>query len=481
MHLLDSPGYSATYFIDAWVAWSKKHASLFTHGPTSTAFMLETLIGHLHESLNLSDAPEPSICKQLFPQSASIEMFGPQRVSTSPNEDTPGSQARSLIHLDADTSALYRERPKASAPERPSMGGEDLTPRHVRSSRRSPTKKSHAKSRLSLYAGKRSPILPCFTGGIEKNYVCAHCLFTKTTIEQFSTLNFKPLALQEVVYIRERFRQRGYTEGLVYQTQGGSVTSAKSAQPEKPKPSPFGFISSIFSKDNKQTIGIGEDNRGLGSINKPASDREIPRSPRGGFLQSLFGKPKQPSLEEEVPILTIRDYLCNLNYTRSPDSMECPKCGVRAFQATCYTLVRAPTVMVVSFIEPANTDNLVEPTASPDIGPPEVNIEEAGLPDPVKRANEIWHREFVEAPALSERSPPQKKISFAPEVGETPRMATTGATTDRSSRSKVGNPTQQTSNPEGSLQQEEIQWETQRFDFRVDETFEIDIFSKAVV
>lgn len=481
MHLLDSPGYSATYFIDAWVAWSKKHSSLFTHGPTSTAFMLETLIGHLHESLNLSDAPEPSICKRLFPQSASIETFIPQGAPTSPSGDTQGSQARSLIHLEADASALYRERPKAPAPERPSMGVDDLTPRQVQGSRRNPTKKSHAKSRLSLYAGKRSPILPCFTGGIEKNYVCAHCLFTKTTIEQFSTLNFKPLAMQEAVYIRERFRQRGYTEGLVYQSQGGSATSAKPAQPEKPKPSSIGFISAIFGKDHKQPIGTGEEHRGTGSINKPVSDKEVPRSPRGGFLQSLFGKPKQQPLEEKVPILTIRDYLCNLNYTRSPDSMECPKCGVRSFQATCYTLVRAPTVMVVSFIEPANTDNLVEPTVSPDIGLSEVNIEEAGLSDPVKRANEIWHREFAQASALSERDPPQKKISFAPEVGKTAQMTATGATSDRSTRSKVGTPTPQTSNLEGPLNQEEIQWETQRFDFRVDETFEIDIFSKAVV
>lgn len=478
---MDSANYSNRYFLDAWVAWSKKHATLFTHGPTSTAFMLETLIGHLHESLNLSDAPEPSLCKQLFAPSPGVEQHPRQAPDGASLSQSAESGWRLFDHLDPDAARIATGPSQLSLPQHFSCGEPDLFPRHLRGFRRTPTKKSHAKSEMSIHAGKRSPILPCFTGGIEKNYVCAHCLYSKTTIEQFSTLNFKPLALQEVVYIRERFRQRGYAEGLLYEIPEGNMIPQKTAPTtDKPKASRLGFISSIFTKDNQQTQFEPGDNRGSLQRQQSTGDKIVPKSPRTGFLQSLFGKPKQTADEEQVPVLTIRDYLCNLNYTRSPEATECPKCGARAFQAACYTLVRAPTVMVVSFIEPANPDNIAEFASEKIQTHAEMEVQNHGLPDPVKRANEIWHREFAQKSNQTEEIRPNKRISFAPEVRDSLQGDAVNPTPNRSSNLEPEKSNSLGLDATGVSKHSEIQWREQQFKFRVDETFDIDIFSKAV-
>lgn len=100
-----------------------------------------------------------------------------------------------------------------------------------------------------------SPIINSFGGGIEKIYQCTLCLKQKTTIEEFVGLNFKLMSSLEVDFIRSKFSQQSFTEGLVYKEQ-------------------------------------------------PAK--------KFGFIGKLIGKKK-----EDIPVLTIRDYLCHLNYTRS--------------------------------------------------------------------------------------------------------------------------------------------------------------------
>lgn len=102
-----------------------------------------------------------------------------------------------------------------------------------------------------------SPILNAFGGGIEKIYQCERCQKTKTTVEEFVSLNFKPLSAHEVEFIRTKFQQKGFKEGLVYKKEVKKKTN-------------------MFSK----------------LINKK---------------------------QEDVPVLTIRDYLCHLNYTRNSE------------------------------------------------------------------------------------------------------------------------------------------------------------------
>ena len=115
-----------------------------------------------------------------------------------------------------------------------------------------PKKKLQAK--LFNYKDLRSsPILNALGGGIEKIYSCEECKFSKTTVESFVSLSFKPLSAFEVDYIRSKFAEKKYSEGLVYKEQ----TSVKP-----------GLISMFSRKVNKR-----------------------------------------------VPQLTIRDFLCHLNYT----------------------------------------------------------------------------------------------------------------------------------------------------------------------
>jgi len=100
-----------------------------------------------------------------------------------------------------------------------------------------------------------SPILNTLGGAIEKVYGCESCQLSKTTLENFVTLNFKTLSALEVRFIRDKFMEKKYFEGMYYKE-----------QPVK-----------------KKTI-----------------------------VDKLLRKKL-----ERVPVVTIRDYLCHLNYTKN--------------------------------------------------------------------------------------------------------------------------------------------------------------------
>ena len=204
MYYLDSSRFSQSYYIDAWLAFSKRDSSFYTHGHIEVAAIIESLVNLLHEGLNFTDTPNP-----IIPKAANFNVSGLQ-----------GWGAHVLQHR------KLRHNP--------------------------PKKKVHAK--VYNYKDLRSsPILNALGGGIEKIYSCEECKFSKTTVESFVSLSFKPLSTYEVDYIRSKFAEKKYSEGLVYRDQ----TSIKS-----------GLISIFNRKVNKR-----------------------------------------------VPLLTIRDFLCHLNYT----------------------------------------------------------------------------------------------------------------------------------------------------------------------
>lgn len=101
-----------------------------------------------------------------------------------------------------------------------------------------------------------SPIFNAFGGGIEKVYGCSQCKKTKTTVEDFVSLSFKTMSAEEIEFVRSRFLEKNFTEGLVY--------------------------------------------------------KEVPAR-KTHLLQKFLGKKT-----EKIPVLTIRDYLCHLNYTKNP-------------------------------------------------------------------------------------------------------------------------------------------------------------------
>lgn len=100
-----------------------------------------------------------------------------------------------------------------------------------------------------------SPILSAFGGAIEKNYHCDNCKQTKAVVENFVSLSFQKLTLEDLEIIRNKFMEKGFTDGLVYRDR---VLQTKT------------------------------------------------------FIQKVIGKKT-----EKIPIVTIRDYLCHLNFTRS--------------------------------------------------------------------------------------------------------------------------------------------------------------------
>lgn len=102
-----------------------------------------------------------------------------------------------------------------------------------------------------------SPIFNAFGGGIEKVYSCAECKKSKTTVEDFVSLSFKTMSADEIEFVRNRFSEKQYTEGLVY--------------------------------------------------------KEVPAK-KTHLFQKILGKKS-----EKIPVLTVRDYLCHLNYTRNPN------------------------------------------------------------------------------------------------------------------------------------------------------------------
>lgn len=108
-----------------------------------------------------------------------------------------------------------------------------------------------------MLGAKMSPIFNAFGGGIEKVYKCSECKRTKTTVEDFVSLSFRTMNAEEVGFVRHRFEEKKFTEGLIYK----EVSIKKSH-----------------------------------------------------LLQKFIGKKT-----EKIPVLTIRDYLCHLNYTRNPN------------------------------------------------------------------------------------------------------------------------------------------------------------------
>ena len=100
-----------------------------------------------------------------------------------------------------------------------------------------------------------SPILDALGGALEKIYICSECGKRKVVLENFVALNFHRLNLKEVNEVRKNFKERNYEEGLVY-------------------------------------------------CNMPM--------PKKTFFDKLMLKSTK-----KVPVLTLRDYLCNLNFTRN--------------------------------------------------------------------------------------------------------------------------------------------------------------------
>lgn len=98
-----------------------------------------------------------------------------------------------------------------------------------------------------------SPVMAGLGGTIEKIYHCDMCGNKKTTQESFVCLNFKVLSKEDILFIRDQFQQKGYNEGLIYKEK-------RSITPQR-------------------------------------------------LLKKLIGRNQEPE-----PILTIRDYICHLNY-----------------------------------------------------------------------------------------------------------------------------------------------------------------------
>lgn len=100
-----------------------------------------------------------------------------------------------------------------------------------------------------------SPILGALGGALEKIYLCSNCGRKKVVLENFVALNFHRLNLKETNEVRKNFIEKNFEEGLVY----ASVPIPKKS-----------FLDNFRLKNTKK-----------------------------------------------VPLLTLRDYLCNLNYTKN--------------------------------------------------------------------------------------------------------------------------------------------------------------------
>lgn len=100
-----------------------------------------------------------------------------------------------------------------------------------------------------------SPVLGAFGGVIEKIYQCANCNKQKTLVENFVSLTFKRLTIEEIQSIRAHFEDRGYSDGLVYKV--------------------------------------------------------IP-TPKKSLMNIIMLRKSM-----KIPLLTLRDYFCHLNFTRS--------------------------------------------------------------------------------------------------------------------------------------------------------------------
>lgn len=104
-----------------------------------------------------------------------------------------------------------------------------------------------------------SPILSSFGGAIERIFACENCQKHRVSLENFVSLNFQPLGVKDTQQIRNLFEQEKYAAGLVYE---------------------------------------GDAKGGVAS--KPS------------FLGKLLLRK-----ETKIPILTLRDFFCHLNMTKS--------------------------------------------------------------------------------------------------------------------------------------------------------------------
>ena len=63
VYYLDDPRLKQQYFIDAWVALSKRKPVFYTHGFVEVNIMIEAVIFVLHEALNFSDSPSAIVAR----------------------------------------------------------------------------------------------------------------------------------------------------------------------------------------------------------------------------------------------------------------------------------------------------------------------------------------------------------------------------------------------------------------------------------
>ncbi len=142
-----------------------------------------------------------------------------------------------------------------------------------------------------------SPILGAFSGAIEKIYSCDNCKKERVVVENFVSLNFEKLNEEEVETVRRNFIERNYKEGMVYK----SVPLGKRSLKNK-----------LLLQSNKK-----------------------------------------------IPLLTIRDYLCHLNFTRNDNFEICKACGEKKAHILFYTLYRLPKVLSVGFVEQIHSDQVI--------------------------------------------------------------------------------------------------------------------------
>lgn len=142
-----------------------------------------------------------------------------------------------------------------------------------------------------------SPILGAFGGAIEKIYTCDNCRKERVAVENFVSLNFEKLNIEEVETVRKNFLERNYKEGMVY--------------------------------------------------------KSIPLEKRS-FKNKLLLQSSQKVLQ-----LTIRDYLCHLNFTRNDNMELCRSCGEKQAHILFYTLFRLPKVLSIGFAEQIHSDQVI--------------------------------------------------------------------------------------------------------------------------
>ncbi len=62
---------------------------------------------------------------------------------------------------------------------------------------------------------------------------------------------------------------------------------------------------------------------------------------------------------KKIPVLTIRDYLCHLNFTRNDIKDVCKSCGKVESRVLYFTLQRLPQILCIGFTELQTTDQVI--------------------------------------------------------------------------------------------------------------------------